>query len=60
MKNIDKRVKRQITGREQNFFAIFQPGFEEQVEGELRQFGINKFVEKTSGGIEFQSKLNEV
>jgi len=53
----DKRVKRQVIGKEHRFFAVVQPGFETIARRELEALGIEEFAEAVPGGIEFTSRL---
>lgn len=55
---IEKRVKRQVVGKEQRFFAVVQPGFEEIARRELATLGIEDVTAAGPGGLEFTSRLD--
>jgi putative N6-adenine-specific DNA methylase len=57
--NLEKRIKRQIKGKNHEFFAVVQPGFEEITELELRSLGIENIISRVEGGIEFTGKLED-
>jgi len=55
---IEKRIKRQVVGKPQRFFAVVQPGFEAVARRELSELGIEGAFEEETGGIEFTSRLD--
>ena len=56
-KALERRVRRHVTGREHDFFAVIQPGFEEVSAGELREIGVGAINAVVEGGIEFTCRL---
>jgi len=53
-----RRVKNHVIGREHDFFAVVQPGFEKRAEAELADTGLvikDYFIE---GGVEFSGRLD--
>ena len=56
--SFEKRVKRRITGREHDFFAVCSPGLKKVCQNELLALGISEnSLKPIPGGIEFKSKL---
>ncbi len=55
--SLHKRLRRQITGREHDFFAVVHPGFESAAAGEIGSQcgGPSRIV---PGGVEFRGKLD--
>ena len=56
-KALARRVRQHVNGKEHDFFAIVQPGFEETARGELAEIGIERFRGTVVGGIGFTSRL---
>lgn len=54
----DKRLRRRVIGREQDFFAVVTPGLEPICQRELRQLGLSTTAMATeTGGVHFSGKL---
>jgi putative N6-adenine-specific DNA methylase len=59
MTAFEKRIKRRITGREHDFFAVCAPGLKKICYNEMLKTGFSKEnLSIVQGGIEFKSKLN--
>ncbi|MBU8848536.1 MAG: RNA methyltransferase [Desulfobacterales bacterium] len=57
--SFEKRVKRRITGREHNFFAVCSPGLKKVCLNEMLALGFPEdSLKAIQGGIEFKSKPN--
>jgi len=56
--SFEKRIKRQIKGREHQFFAVVEPGFENVAMAEFKTVGVDSFENKTVGGFEFSCKMD--
>jgi len=58
--SILKRVKRHVTGREQNFFAAASPGLEHLCLNELKSFAeTGKELTETKGGVQFTGRITD-
>jgi putative N6-adenine-specific DNA methylase len=55
---LERRVRQHVIGKEQRFFAVVQPGFEEVAREELSELGIRAFGAPVEGGIEFSARLD--
>ena len=51
-------MKQHVTGKEHDFFAIVQPGFEDTAQRELAGLGITAFGDPVEGGIAFRTRLD--
>jgi putative N6-adenine-specific DNA methylase len=58
-KALARRVKDHVIGRQHEFFAVVQPGFEAAAEQELRNLGIVEIKGKGTGGIAFSAKMGD-
>ncbi len=56
-RGLRRRIKQHLHAKEHDFFAVLQPGFEEQGEKELKSLGEIKVLERSEGGILFRSGL---
>lgn len=52
-----RRVKNHVIGREHDFFAVVQPGFEKRSGAELSGMGLSLNEEFIEGGVEFRGRL---
>jgi putative N6-adenine-specific DNA methylase len=57
-KALARRVRQHVNGKEHEFFAIVQPGFEATAGAELREIGIESVGEPVEGGIPFTARLD--
>jgi putative N6-adenine-specific DNA methylase len=56
----EKRIKRNITGREQEFFIVTAPGLEQLCYDELQQLSLtSKKAAIVEGGIQFTGRLHD-
>jgi len=55
---LKRRVKNNVIGREHDFFAVVQPGFEIRTGMELSGFGLSVKDNFIEGGVEFSGKLD--
>jgi putative N6-adenine-specific DNA methylase len=53
-----RRVKNHVIGREHDFFAVVQPGFEKRAGSELADTGLSLKDITIEGGVEFTGKLD--
>lgn len=56
--SLQRRVKNHVIGREHDFFAVVQPGFEKRAAAELSGFGISVKENFIEGGVEFTGRLD--
>jgi putative N6-adenine-specific DNA methylase len=55
---LEKRVKRHVTAREQNFFAAVTPGLEQILNEECRRLPVSvQGLETVKGGVQFRGRL---
>ncbi len=60
MSNLEKRIKRHVTGRTREFFAATAPGLEELCLEELTQLPLTcEDVTVVPGGVEFRGRLHD-
>lgn len=55
---LKRRVKNHVIGREHDFFAVVQPGFEKRAGSELAGMGLSLKDNFIEGGVEFTGKLD--
>jgi len=55
---LKRRVKNHVIGREHDFFAVIQPGFEKRAAAELSEMGLSVKDNFIEGGVEFTGKLD--
>jgi len=58
-KNIERRVKKYIKSKNQLFFAVFPPVFQDQVVKKFKENNNIEIVEESKGGIEFAAKIED-
>ena len=58
-KALARRVKDHVQGKNHDFFAVVQPGFEETAGRELRGLGIGEIKSGAIGGVEFHGRLDD-
>ncbi len=57
---MEKRIKRRVTGRDQEFFAVTLPGLEALCLNELASLGIDEKTRRVSkGGVSFQGRVHD-
>jgi len=57
---MEKRIKRRVTGRDQQFFAVTLPGLETLCLNELASLGIDEKTRRISkGGVSFQGRVHD-
>ena len=56
--SLKRRVKNHVIGREHDFFAVVQPGFEIRSGAELRDIGLSVKDTVIEGGVEFSGRLD--
>jgi putative N6-adenine-specific DNA methylase len=57
MNSFEKRVKRNVTGRDHTFYLTVTPGFEQTAEAELADMGIQRSGPIETGGFEFTGRV---
>lgn len=57
-KALSRRIKQHIKGRQHNFFAVVQPGFEQTAQQELEDLACGSNFITTEGGVAFSSKID--
>ncbi len=55
---LQRRVKNHVIGREHDFFAVVQPGFEKVAAAELAALGLSVKDNFIEGGVEFTGRLD--
>jgi len=55
---LQRRIKNHVIGREHDFFAVVQPGFEKRTSAELAELGLSVKDNLIEGGVEFAGKLD--
>lgn len=57
---LEKRIKRRVTGRDHEFFAVTLPGLEALCLNELASLGIDEKTRRVSkGGVSFQGRVHD-